>query len=253
MTPPVFVVPAAAIDDARPGVDVRLDGPEGRHAVTVRRLTAGEPVRLPLAEVLADDDVRVFTVIGETEVTVVGEPLTEISLTIPWHHWRCGTLMLRQRDRSFFRLPASLTLLTLQTPDDRRLPVWANSQTSLLYGLLTWYDEVLPPSGAIVTLRRTDAPGVLVLEYNEEMDHAARIGADRMAQLLALRDRLQRRPTSLAETVAAVLQGQAKGLAFDPLWFQLNIVRRTTRHQLASALILADQLQAADGGRWRAV
>lgn len=31
--------------------------------------TAGEPVRLPLAEVLADDDVRVFTVIGETEVT----------------------------------------------------------------------------------------------------------------------------------------------------------------------------------------
>ena len=46
MTPPVFVVPAAAIDDARPGVDVRLDGPEGRHAVTVRRLAAGEPVRL---------------------------------------------------------------------------------------------------------------------------------------------------------------------------------------------------------------
>ncbi|MCE5240877.1 hypothetical protein LLH23_20630 [bacterium] len=222
-------------------------------------LTLGETdeALVPIAELpaqLADEVLDpAYEDIGETELTVVEEPLTEISLTIPWHHWRCGTLMLRQRDRSFFRLPASLTLLTLHTPDDRRLPVWANSQTSLLYGLLTWYDEVLPPSGAIVTLSRTDEPDVLVLEYNEETDHAARIGADRMAQLLALRDRLQRRPTTLAETVATVLQGHAKGLAFDPLWFQLNIVRRTTRHQLASALMLAEALQQAEGGRWRAL
>jgi hypothetical protein len=31
--------------------------------------TGGEPVSLPLAEVLADDGLRVFTVIGEDDVT----------------------------------------------------------------------------------------------------------------------------------------------------------------------------------------
>lgn len=46
MTPPVFVVPAAVLDAAHPGATVRFDGPEGRHAVTVRRLTVGETVRL---------------------------------------------------------------------------------------------------------------------------------------------------------------------------------------------------------------
>jgi 16S rRNA (uracil1498-N3)-methyltransferase len=46
VTAPVFVVPESAIDDVRPGATVRLDGPEGRHAATVRRLTAGEPLRL---------------------------------------------------------------------------------------------------------------------------------------------------------------------------------------------------------------
>lgn len=46
MTAPVFVVPASALAAIGPGSVVRLDGPEGRHAVSVRRLTAGEPVDL---------------------------------------------------------------------------------------------------------------------------------------------------------------------------------------------------------------
>ncbi len=42
MTPPMFLVDAAALAAAR----VLLDGPEGRHAAVVRRLTAGEHVEL---------------------------------------------------------------------------------------------------------------------------------------------------------------------------------------------------------------
>jgi len=73
-----------------------------------------------------------------------------------------------------------------------------------------------------------------------------------MAHLLHLRERLERRPTSLAEVVEAVLHAQAKGLSFDQLWFQLNLVRRTSRHQLASALVLSDSLHQTDSGRWQA-
>ncbi len=46
MTPPVFVVDTAALDGVRVGALARLDGPEGRHAATVRRVGAGERIRL---------------------------------------------------------------------------------------------------------------------------------------------------------------------------------------------------------------
>jgi 16S rRNA (uracil1498-N3)-methyltransferase len=46
VTAPVFVVPAGALADAPAGSLVRLDGPEGRHAVAVRRLAAGERIVL---------------------------------------------------------------------------------------------------------------------------------------------------------------------------------------------------------------
>ena len=46
MTAPVFVVPTAALAAASVGAVVRLDGPEGRHAVSVRRLGVGEQLDL---------------------------------------------------------------------------------------------------------------------------------------------------------------------------------------------------------------
>ncbi|MFJ3692802.1 16S rRNA (uracil(1498)-N(3))-methyltransferase [Streptomyces sp. NPDC090052] len=47
MTAPVFVVDAAhGLDTAAPGGRFVLDGPEGRHAVSVKRLRAGEDVVL---------------------------------------------------------------------------------------------------------------------------------------------------------------------------------------------------------------
>ncbi len=44
MTAPVFVV--ESLEGAAPGVVLTLDGPEGRHAVAVRRLQAGEEIVL---------------------------------------------------------------------------------------------------------------------------------------------------------------------------------------------------------------
>ena len=46
MTAPVFVVPEADLATATVGGVVRVAGPEGRHAVTVRRLAVGELVAL---------------------------------------------------------------------------------------------------------------------------------------------------------------------------------------------------------------
>lgn len=46
MSAPVFVIAPAALAGAHAGSVLMLDGPEGRHAVSVTRLRAGEPVHL---------------------------------------------------------------------------------------------------------------------------------------------------------------------------------------------------------------
>jgi len=67
MTAPVFVVDSAQL--APVGAVVRLDGPEGRHAVAVRRLTVGEPV------VLADG---AGAGVSGSVVGVVGKDVLEV-------------------------------------------------------------------------------------------------------------------------------------------------------------------------------
>ena len=44
MRPPLFLVPAGSLEAARVGSPLTLDGEEGRHAATVRRIRAGERV-----------------------------------------------------------------------------------------------------------------------------------------------------------------------------------------------------------------
>ena len=46
MTLPLFLVAPEVVEGAVPGGTLVLDGPEGRHAATVRRVTAGEQVML---------------------------------------------------------------------------------------------------------------------------------------------------------------------------------------------------------------
>lgn len=67
MTAPVFVVDSAQL--APVGAVVRLDGPEGRHAVAVRRLAVGEPV------VLADG---AGAAVSGSVVGVVGKDVLEV-------------------------------------------------------------------------------------------------------------------------------------------------------------------------------
>lgn len=119
MTAPVFLVDS--LDTARPGATFPLDGPEGRHAVSVRRLRVGEEIVLTdgagrgaygtVAAVegkdrleVAVDDVRTeepagprITVVqalpkgdrGELAVETMTE--TGVDAIVPWQAGRCVT------------------------------------------------------------------------------------------------------------------------------------------------------------------
>ncbi|TQF05459.1 16S rRNA (uracil(1498)-N(3))-methyltransferase [Kitasatospora acidiphila] len=121
MTAPVFIVDTARLTAAAPGAVVRLDGAEGRHAVAVKRLEAGEAVTLTdglglgafgtVAAVHGKDalDVTVAELRAEPEpsprITVVQalpkgdrgelavETMTEVGVdaVIPWSASRCIT------------------------------------------------------------------------------------------------------------------------------------------------------------------
>ncbi|WP_017587497.1 16S rRNA (uracil(1498)-N(3))-methyltransferase [Nocardiopsis ganjiahuensis] len=117
MTPPVFLVGTAALAGDR----VRLDGPEGRHAVAVRRIREGEAVdlsdglglrvRCEVVEVVGKDTLVCRVVERRTEpeptprITVVQalpkrdrgelavEMMTEagVDAVVPWAAERCVT------------------------------------------------------------------------------------------------------------------------------------------------------------------
>jgi len=68
MTAPLFHLPAGALGGVGPGGVLLLDGPEGRHAATVRRLAVGEPLLLADGSgVLAEG---VVEGVGRDELTV---------------------------------------------------------------------------------------------------------------------------------------------------------------------------------------
>ncbi|GAB3285441.1 16S rRNA (uracil(1498)-N(3))-methyltransferase [Sinomonas notoginsengisoli] len=67
MSRPLFYVPAGSLDGAVPGAVVTVEGAEGRHAVTVRRLTVGEGVDL------ADGaGVRAVGIVSRAEGSLLG-------------------------------------------------------------------------------------------------------------------------------------------------------------------------------------
>jgi len=198
-----------------------------------------EPVRSPFYE----DQ-------GEEEVGVGEENADRTQIAIPYHHYRLGTMKLRLRDRRLFTVAGPITMVTVHSPDETAFPVWVNTDTRLLYGLLPWYQDWLHPTGSLLTIRRVAGQAATyALEYNDETDSGTYIGRERFAQLLDLGERLRRRRAFLLEVVTELLAQSDKGLPFDQLWAQVNLIRRSTRLQVASILSHYPQFGLA-GGRW---
>lgn len=188
--------------------------------------------------------------LGEAEVLVGEEADQETQIPIPYHHYRLGTMRLRLLDRRLLDVPGPVTVVTFLSPDGTAVPVWVNTETRLLYGLLRWYEEWLYPAGSLLTIRRGAEPEVYELVYTDETDPGTHLSYERLAELLDLRERLRRRRAFLLDIVTELLREAPKGLSFDQLCTQVNIVRRTTRLQVASILSHYEQFSLGSGGRW---
>lgn len=215
----------------------------------------GRDVLLPLEELAPGLTERVadpfYEDQGEVGISLREEAVAETVIPIACHHYRCGTMRLRAQDRRLYDQLGPIAVVTFVTPLGHRLPIWVNLETRLLYGFLTWYDQALPPCGALVKIQRDpDDRDTYNLLYEDEIDAGTYIGLDRLEQLEALRDRLRRKRAFAVDIVSAVLQGNKKGLAFDQLWAQMNVIRRSTRLLLASTLTVNEQF-GESAGRWK--
>ncbi|CAL9417304.1 16S rRNA (uracil(1498)-N(3))-methyltransferase [Streptomyces radiopugnans] len=133
MTAPVFLTETAALAGAAPGAVLALEGPEGRHAVAVRRLRAGEEIVLTdgagtgafgtVAAVEGKDRLEVAVAEVRTEpeprprITVVQalpkgdrgelavETMTEtgVDAIVPWSASRCVTQWRGERGQKALR------------------------------------------------------------------------------------------------------------------------------------------------------
>ncbi|MEA3403792.1 MAG: hypothetical protein U9R79_21330 [Armatimonadota bacterium] len=165
------------------------------------------------------------------------------------HHYVMGTVPVRGIDRPLFDFDVPMTLLILRDAERGLYPAWLNLDLGLMFGLSRWYQRYLPPSGAIFTIARTDDPVAYTLAYDGDTDEELTPAEERMAVLERKRERVSHRPISVFDLMVELLGEHEDGLSFNALWAEMNVVRRTSRWQIASLLAYYPCFEAADG-KW---
>lgn len=172
------------------------------------------------------------------EIQPAGGDMSEDTTLYPlaYHHHLAGTMALRAMDRGLFATQSSVALLTFNYGDTDMFSAWLNRDLGLLSGMAAWYDKYLPPAGAVFSVTRGQDPEHYVLEYEGEKDSDTFVEPERLAELKKKRERVAHRPISTFDLLIELMAEHAEGIAFDGLSAEMNVVRRTTRLQIASLL-----------------
>lgn len=162
-------------------------------------------------------------------------PPQAITVSPPLHHYVAGTLYLRNSDRGFFPAQPELVQVGLNA-GDQRFEVWVNNRLGVVFGLKEWYDANLPWVGGQFRIERTEQPDEYRLAYSGEVEPLMDLSLDRLQQLLTLRPEAEAGSILLPDLVQRLLKAHPEGVHFATLFTELNVVRRTRRARLASAL-----------------
>jgi hypothetical protein len=168
---------------------------------------------------------------GDEEEIEVPPPQEEIQLVIPYHHYVAGTIPVRKWEKSFYPPEPRLQALTF-IYEDEEMELWYNQDLPLIFGLKEWYKNNLPPSGAIIKIRREDE-GIYRLIWERETHPLLSIPQRRLNDLLKLREELREQPT--IEVIQTLLEYHKKAHFFTIL-SEVNIIRRTPKRRVASIL-----------------
>jgi hypothetical protein len=158
----------------------------------------------------------------------------EVRCVVKPHHKELGTFPLAQIPAGWLPEEPELQEITLEDHKARKLPVWVNHDIRLMFGLADWYYEQEIESGAVFRLTKTTDPSKLRFEWMDEPDPLCYISAQRMEELLDIRERSDEMST--LEILMEVMQRYNKGADFITIMTEINVVRRVTRSLVASIL-----------------
>ncbi len=146
----------------------RMEPPEAHHqprrlVATLQEYDAGlfdEDLIALMADI--DDETT-----HPDDIPAVGPETDSVVVVLNYPHWRVGTLPMTPKTRSFF--PSShYNPVLFQFVDGRTgetFPGWTALENKYVFGLEDWYTRNKLPVGAYITLKRTDDPLRLVVDY----------------------------------------------------------------------------------------
>ncbi|MEN6372916.1 MAG: hypothetical protein ABFD64_12990 [Armatimonadota bacterium] len=219
--PPVLVIPPAAPFETPEGdiYDQELED-EG--------LDSGlrQEILNPLVQDIGDEDPD----------EAVYQPLDVYQrCALLYHHKEAGTMPLIQLHPDFFDKEPEVVQITLVNDGVRR-DAWINNNTRLIYGLKDWYTSEMPVSGAAFEIHRTERPGEYRFIYDNRTDPLVFVPTSRLLELLELKNEADSTEMPVFDIITRILEHYRKGIAFVPLFTEVNLVRRVTRRLVASVL-----------------
>lgn len=224
-------VPAALVPVAgKPGEDVILRE-EGL------RPGLADKIHDPFLEDIGDDDVALTPDVMTSDETFY---------TLSFPHRIAGTMKLRKMDAEFFAVAAPVAPIQALDPGGHRHDAWANTDTGLLLGLGDLYAHLDLMPGAVIAVTPGERAGEFVFDMAGQ-DEASSIDEARLEWLLQMRERAERTGASLYEAVRELMASAGGTMRFDTLHAQVNVIRRTTRLQLASLLSYYQCFRPKDG------
>ncbi len=175
-----------------------------------------------------------------------------VRLVLKAHHKEIGTFPMCQLPPGFLPAEPQVIELTLRDSRGGEHQVFADAETQLIYGigLFDLYSAIAAESGAVFYFEKTSSPGELRFVNNNETDDNIYISPERMEQLQNYRGEIESGPaTSTYDLVRYILEHTNQAMSYMALLAEVNIVRRTTRRQLAS-ILSGWAGYVAKGGLW---
>lgn len=162
-----------------------------------------------------------------------------LQLVLKAHHKEIGTFPLCQVPFGFFATSPEVVELTLRDETGAAYEVFADYRTQMLYGLglFDLYAAIPADSGAIFTLEKTNTAGEFLFAHGNQTEPDVYISPERMEQLQSYRAELEAGPTvATHDIVRYILEHSNQAMSYLLLLTEVNVVRRTSRRQLASIL-----------------
>jgi hypothetical protein len=157
-------------------------GPKGQVLWYLRRLEPPEAVRtprrlqvsnLPFDPACLDGELRRLVNEIDDEATdpaLIRPPITDaetVMVTLNYPHRRAGTLPITPKTAPFFPEADNhhVRIAFIDKQSGERMPGWVVSQDRYVFGLDRWYAQNQLPTGAYISLYRTDDPLAVLVDY----------------------------------------------------------------------------------------